>query len=354
MEDIRRLIGSHLSLYPGMELCDCVLLLYQGEFGAGPGVAGAPGTFLDALMAELDGPVRSPAPGLPDCIPVGGGLCRVPLSALAEGPSPGTFATLCMRAAMPRGNRAGFEEKLAVLPQMADAGQLPWPPGEVAGFLARYREAGYPPPAHSARFTALYRPHYRLLDAASALALPLYAATDRALSQKPHVLVGIDGMSGAGKTALAAVLAEVYGGRVVHADHFFLRTEQRTPERLSSAGGNIDWERLAPVAADASDERAFSYRPYDCQSQALAEPISLPAARLTVLEGVYALHPAVGAVDVRVFLTLDADTQADRLWAREPGLWPRFEAEWLPMEREYFAAFGIREGCDVILDTGEL
>ena len=57
-------------------------------------------------------------------------------------------------------------------------------------------------------------------------------------------IVAIDGRCGAGKSTLAQKLARDLGGRVVCADDFFLRPEQRTPERLAEPGGNLDRERM--------------------------------------------------------------------------------------------------------------
>ena len=73
----------------------------------------------------------------------------------------------------------------------------------------------------------------------------LLAAIDRLLLEKSHVLVAIDGNCAAGKTTLAKKLAEHYDCNVLQMDDFFLRPEQRTPERFAQAGGNVDYERFA-------------------------------------------------------------------------------------------------------------
>ena len=67
---------------------------------------------------------------------------------------------------------------------------------------------------------------------------------DGLLSEKQTVLVAIDGCCGAGKTTLAAILAEKYDCNVFHMDEFFLRPEQRTARRLAQPGGNVDYERF--------------------------------------------------------------------------------------------------------------
>ncbi len=364
MDELARLIHTHLALYPGMGIVDCVKLIYQNELGgahllqASGGCDDGEETLLRGLEEELLLPeLRSPDPALPDVVPIGAGLCRVSLAALAAGPSTGTFARLCAcTAGLRKGSKEGLRCKLERFSAMVAAGRTPYSMAEWERFLAENDLQSGAPPHHSARFRALYRPHYHILDAAEALYLPVYAAIDRALAQKPHVLVGIDGMAGAGKSSLGAALAKVYGCGVVHADDFFLRPAQRSAERLAEAGGNIDYERLAPVAHQAADDRAFCYQAYDCVTGAMGVWRELPAARLTVLEGSYALHPKVDApCDVRVFLGCDAQVQARRVAARSgPALWPRFEREWIPMENRYFAAFGVRESCDVILDTSGL
>lgn len=355
MDDTVKLISFHLSSYPGMEIQDCVKLLYQNEFGAAH-IAGNEVTFLESLQREWDSfDLRSPEPDPP--VPIGNGLCRVPLGALSEGPALDTFARLCLRSARNMsGTKERFEGKLAQLQGMIQAGKTPFCPEDMDGFLAKYREAGAGLLHHSERFKSLYQPHYRLMDAASALFLPVYRVIDGALASKPHVLAGIDGMSGAGKSRLSGALEEIYHCALVRTDDFFLREGQRSPARYALPGGNIDYERLAPVAEQAADDRAFSYRGYDCKRREMGVWRRLPEARLTLLEGVYALHPKVGALcDVRVFLGLDARRQRQRILERSgPGLMESFIRDWIPMENSYFAEYGIRESCDVILDTTSL
>ena len=51
------------------------------------------------------------------------------------------------------------------------------------------------------------------------------------------LIVALDGRCASGKTTLAALLQQQTGCSVVHMDHFFLRPEQRTRERLGGRGG---------------------------------------------------------------------------------------------------------------------
>ena len=58
------------------------------------------------------------------------------------------------------------------------------------------------------------------------------------------LLIAVEGRCASGKTTLASALQKELGCCVFHMDDFFLRPEQRTRERLLTAGGNIDYERF--------------------------------------------------------------------------------------------------------------
>lgn len=354
MDGITDLIFTHLSLYPGMELADCLKLLYQSELGIGH-LVGDEVLFATRIRQELAGPLLGAAPAAAEDI--GNGRRRVPLSTLSDGPSVETFTRLAARSArLFPGSRALLAEKLLQLRGLAGEGALPYNAATATAEIDAYIAADMPPQHHSGRFVAQYHPHYRVLDAASALFLPVFRAIDKAAGQKPHVLVGIDGMSAAGKSTLADMLVDVYGCGVVRTDDFFLPSALRSRERLLQPGGNIDYERLAPVAAQARHRFPFAYTAYDCGTDTMQDEVHLPGGPLAVLEGAYALHPKVAApCDVRVFLSVSAEVQRARILRREgPDAAARFFAEWIPMEHRYFSEYGIREGCDVILDTSSL
>ena len=95
----------------------------------------------------------------------------------------------------------------------------------------------------------------------------LLCRVDALLQQKDRVVIAIDGVCGAGKTTLAAKLAEHYDCNVIPMDDFFLRPEQRTPARFAEPGGNIDYERFyEEVLLPLREGRAFFYRPFDCKT----------------------------------------------------------------------------------------
>lgn len=355
-EDICTLVLSHLRLYPGMEIADCIKLLYQNEMG-GLHAGIEESAFAQRLHDELSLPEMRSAPPRP-FTDIGNGLCRFHLSAATHLPLVETITQLCLLADANIGRKTEkLIEKLLKLRNMARDGMLPYDAESVCVAVDSYIAGGCQPISHSARFRALYHPHYRVVNHKTALFMPVFTEVDRALLQKPHVLTGIDGMCCAGKSTLAELMKEVYGCGVVRADDFFLRPGQRSALRLAEPGGNIDYERLVPVAVEAARGEAFRYQAYDCQAGKLGEWRDIPAGRVNVLEGVYALSPKVGApCDVRVFLGVNARTQRARVAAREAdsGMLRRFEREWIPLENDYFSTYKVRESCDVIVDTTEM
>ena len=175
----------------------------------------------------------------------------------------------------------------------------------------------------------------------------------RALAQSGRrVLVAIDGRCASGKTTLAGELSERYGWSVVHMDDFFLQPAQRTAERCAEPGGNLDRERfLSEVLAPLRDGKPVRFRPFDCHTMRLKEPVSLALSPVVLIEGAYSCHPLLWEFyDLRVFLTVDPAEQAERILRRNgPEGAAAFSRRWIPLEERYFAAFSIEKRCDYVL-----
>lgn len=179
----------------------------------------------------------------------------------------------------------------------------------------------------------------------------LKARIETLLKEKDFVLVAIDGPCASGKSTLAAELSKVFDCNVLHTDDFFLRPEQKTPDRLSEIGGNFDRERFdREVLLPLSQNLPFSYRPYHCQKGEFGSEVNVPKKRLSVVEGSYSQHPFFGETyQLRVFLKLDPELQKERLIKRDPSKLSRFLQEWIPKENAYFDFFSIPEKADLIL-----
>lgn len=174
-------------------------------------------------------------------------------------------------------------------------------------------------------------------------------------SRQP-LIVALDGRCASGKTTLAALLQQQTGCSVVHMDHFFLRPEQRTRERLEQPGGNVDYERfLAEVLEPLRAGKDCSYRPYDCKQQKLTEPVAVRQDRLIVVEGSYSCHPTLWErYDLHVFLTVNPQEQLRRIERRNgPQGLEMFRQRWIPLEERYFSACRVEERCELCLSSGE-
>ena len=174
---------------------------------------------------------------------------------------------------------------------------------------------------------------------------------DDLLKNRERVIVAIDGKCTSGKTTLAATLAGLRDCNVFHMDDFFLRPEQRTPQRFAEPGGNVDYERFQEeVLLNLLSGRDFSYRPFDCKTFTLSPPVSVPAKKLNIIEGSYCLHPYFGdPYDLKILLTVSEKTQELRILQRPEFLRERFRNHWIPMENRYLEHFRIAEKADLIL-----
>lgn len=169
------------------------------------------------------------------------------------------------------------------------------------------------------------------------------------LKKKEFIIVAIDGRCASGKTTLASQLKERLDCNVIHADEFFLRPSQRTAERLATPGGNVDYERLLEeVILPLKVNREFAYRPYDCKTGSLKEPIQVKPNNITIVEGSYSCHPKLwDHYALRIFLTIEENLQKERIRERNTDMAEVFFQKWIPMEEMYFKAYTIAERCDI-------
>ena len=115
------------------------------------------------------------------------------------------------------------------------------------------------------------------------------------IKQRSTLVLAIDGRCAAGKTTLAAHLAELCDCNVIHMDHFFLPWKQNTMEHSQQAGENMDYVRFCEeILIPLHEGRKFSYG--------------------------------------------------------EDGVL-MFQERWIPMENTYFHSFRIQEKCDLYFKT---
>lgn len=180
----------------------------------------------------------------------------------------------------------------------------------------------------------------------------IVSAAASLLKTKQCVVIALDGQAAAGKTTLAARLAERLDGQVIHTDDFFLPAELRTPERLSAPGGNFHYERFcAEVAEGIIGKTPFEYSVFDCSAMSISGKKRTAPEGVVIIEGAYSLHPQIPDIyDIKVFVTAPSELRLDRILKRNgPEKLERFKNEWIPMEEKYFAAFDIKSKCDFVI-----
>lgn len=161
----------------------------------------------------------------------------------------------------------------------------------------------------------------------------------------PYV-IGIDGMSGSGKTTLGKLLQREYSdSNLFHMDDYFLQPYQKTPERSTEIGGNVDYERfMEEIILHLGDTDGFQYRTYDCHTQTLSSEIHITPKPLVIIEGAYSQHPYFGnPYDLLIFCEISEEEQKRRILKRNGAkMLELFVGEWIPKENLYFKTYCIK------------
>ena len=99
------------------------------------------------------------------------------------------------------------------------------------------------------------------------------------------------------------------------------------------------------------EKKTVCYRPFDCSKWAIGEAVSVEPKRLTVIEGVYSMHPELAdSYDYSVYLDITPELQRERILKRNPApLAKRFFEEWIPLENRYFEGMRVKERCTHII-----
>ncbi len=172
------------------------------------------------------------------------------------------------------------------------------------------------------------------------------------LKEKERVTVAIDGRCAAGKTTLAEEISGIIPCNVFHADDFFLRPEQRTPERYAEAGGNFDRERFEKeVLLPIKTGLPFSYTPFDCRTMSFSAPVPVSPKKVNIIEGAYCAHPLLfDYYDLTVFLSVSKEEQRKRINKRNPQIADAFFTRWIPLEEKYISEYGMEQKCDLYFE----
>lgn len=160
MEELEQILREHAARYPKMQPTDIVKLIYQNEFGGGHLIRDEE-SCLQYLRKEYA--IVAKDFSIPLYEDIGNGIVRVNLTALPEAELPWLGRSFLDSSAKHRGTLEGFLGKLAVLRDLTGQGIFGFDIQALDGYLAEYRQAGYPAVSHSQQYRETYIPAYRVV-----------------------------------------------------------------------------------------------------------------------------------------------------------------------------------------------
>jgi uridine kinase len=187
----------------------------------------------------------------------------------------------------------------------------------------------------------------------------LVEAVDKVVARLPApskgspVLIGIDGLGGAGKTSLAASISEARPDtQVVHGDDFYGPEERDWRSWTPRQGYEryFDHQRLAAeLLRPLRRGEPRRFQRYAWGRKALADWVDVAPRGLVLVEGVYLLRPELRPLwDLTVFIDVPGRIGAARLHARgenEQGWIER----WIAAENHYELAHNPAGAADLVV-----
>ena len=138
-------------------------------------------------------------------------------------------------------------------------------------------------------------------------------------------------------------------------DDFYLQEYQRTQERYTEPGGNVDRERFKKeVLEPLKEHQDVLYRPFDCSTMSISEGALYSYKPINIIEGSYSCHPElIDDYDMTIFLDIDESLRYKRIEERNgKEALNMFIKKWIPLEEKYFSSFDIQNHCDFYFKAG--
>jgi uridine kinase len=182
-------------------------------------------------------------------------------------------------------------------------------------------------------------------------------------AQPPRIVVALDGRIGAGKSTIAAAIAERTTACVVPGDDFYAyrvtNAEWETRSPAERARDVIDWRYLRTSALEPLRAgRAASWQTYgemlpDGSFGLKPGIVHREPAPLIILEGAYMTQPALAdLIDLAVLIDTPTPLRLDRIAKRDSAV---FLADWHPRwddaESYYFTNVRPPSSFDLVVDV---
>ena len=157
-------------------------------------------------------------------------------------------------------------------------------------------------------------------------------------------IVAIDGLSGSGKTSLAAAVAAALGAKVVSMDHLYPGWDG-----LAAGIDGLVEHVLAPLCRG----EVAAYRIWDWHRDRWGEQVEVPPADVVVVEGCGAsVGPAGEYAALRVWLEAPVEQRKARALARDGETFRPHWKRWAAQEAAIFGPDGTPARADLVLTTG--
>ena len=167
----------------------------------------------------------------------------------------------------------------------------------------------------------------------------LVSRIEQVAKNKPHIVTGITGYGGSGKSHLADRLRDHYDNQVVRIDNLYGQNPNG-PNILDQS----DWNLIGDILQNSSAGKRIKYQGKDHNGNILFFDEDLP--RVVIFEGIRLLQPRLNQYfDIRVWIDCPQDVAIERAKIRDRsqgenektvGKW---DTDWGPKDKKYFDIF---------------
>jgi uridine kinase len=179
----------------------------------------------------------------------------------------------------------------------------------------------------------------------------------RRLYQEGPTLIAVDGHSAAGKSTLAAAVAQRLEAEVIDGDEFYAGGTAEQWDAMSpaeKAAHCVDWRKQRPVLEALARGEEARWHAYDWEAgdgRLLQHPTICPEAPVVILEGVYSARPELADLfQLRVLYDAPADLRHLRWVEREgEGYLDDWARRWSEAEDWYFSHVMTPDQFDLVL-----
>lgn len=342
--NFKQYLLEHINKHSAVQPQDIVKLCYQAAYGAehllsDPDVAEK---YLERDYAATEAADIALYENISDDV------CRVNLAAwkFKKLPLQWLFRMFAASARIKSSGSDLFSEYLRTAECALMETNIGFSPADWKEYLAGYKKAGMTSVHHSPQYRECERPSYRIVDRQYIRLLPILERVSNELREDRVCVIAIDGRAASGKSTMAKQLKTILGADIIQMDDFFLPTELRTQERLSTPGGNIHYERFSEeVLPYISLPQCFSYRIFDCGKMDYNGERAVDNTQIRIVEGAYSCHPLFGKyADIAVFSDVEPGEQMRRIYDRNGEMMAKmFREKWIPLEENYFDHYKISQ-----------